>query len=402
MAQIDLTTPVRTYRPLEGVRVLDLSRLIPGALATRKLADLGAEVVKIEEPGRGDYMRTIAPLVDGESIMHRLLNRGKKSVAVDYRTVVGRDTIERLAAVAEVVVEVSRPGRLAEVGLDLAQLRERRPEVVVCSITGFGQTGPLADLPSHGMNIDALAGCLTPDRTGRPRMAAGIYNSLGTELGGLNAAVAVLAALMRARATGEGAWIDVSCWDSAVEFGRYRLAHLDATGEEMNDVRELGPLYDLYETAEGGLVFLGAIERKFWENLCRGLDRPDLLARWSSDGDVHFTEDGELRRELEAVFLAATAAEWADRFLRWEVPGSRVLNAAEVLASPHLAARGLLWRDGSAIPQIADPVRWIETGTRPGQDAAPSPVLGADTDDVLARWLGAGVGADGPAERNRP
>jgi alpha-methylacyl-CoA racemase len=396
VTQIDLTTPVVAYRPLEGVKVLDLSRLIPGALATRKLADLGAEVVKIEEPGRGDYLRTIAPLVQGESVMHRLLNRGKKSVTADYRTASGRATIERLAAVAEVVVEVSRPGRLAEVGLDLVQLRERRPEVVVCSITGFGQTGPLADLPSHGMNIDALAGCLTPDRTGRPRMAAGIYNSLGAELGGLNAAVAVLAALVRARATGEGAWIDVSCWDSAVEFGRYRLAYLDATGEEMSDVRELGPLYDLYETADGGLVFLGAIERKFWENLCRGLNRPDLTTRWHSDGDVHFTEDGELRTELEAVFLTAAADEWADRFLLWEVPGSRVLTAAEVLASPHLAARGLVWRDGSPIPQIADPIRWMETGTRPGADASPSPALGADTEEVLARWLGAGVGEGRP------
>ena len=391
MTQIDLTIPGTAYRPLEGVRVLDLSRLIPGALATRKLADLGAEVVKIEEPGRGDYLRTIAPLVDGESVMHRLLNRGKKSVTVDYRTPAGRDIIERLAAVAEVVVEVSRPGRLAEFGLDLLALRQRRPEVVVCSITGFGQTGPLADLPSHGMNIDALAGCLTPDREGRPRMAAGIYNSLGTELGGLNAAIAVMAALLRARATGEGAWIDVSCWDAAVEYGRYRLAYLDATGEEMSDVRELGPLYDLYETADGGLVFLGAIERKFWDNLCRGLDRTDLSARWSSDGDVHFTEDGELRRELEAVFLTAGAEEWADRFLRWEVPGSRVLTAAEVLTSPHLAARGLVWRDSSAIPQIADPVRWMETGTRPGDGATPSPPLGADTSDVLQRWLGAGV-----------
>ena len=391
MTQIDLTTPLTAYRPLEGVRVLDLSRLIPGALATRKLADLGAEVVKIEEPGRGDYLRTIAPLVDGESVMHRLLNRGKKSVTVDYRTTAGRETIERLAAVAEVVVEVSRPGRLAEFGLDLMQLRERRPEVVVCSITGFGQTGPLADLPSHGMNIDALAGVLTPEREGRPRMAAGIYNSLGTELGGLNAAIAVMAALLRARATGEGAWIDVSCWDAAVEYGRYRLAYLDATGEEMSDVRELGPLYDLYETADGGLVFLGAIERKFWDNFCRGLGRPDLTARWSSDGDVHFTEDGDLRGELEAVFLTAAAEEWADRFLSWDVPGSRVLTAAEVLASPHLAARGLVWRDGSAIPQIADPVRWIETGTRPGDGATPSPPLGADTDDVLQRWLGAGL-----------
>jgi crotonobetainyl-CoA:carnitine CoA-transferase CaiB-like acyl-CoA transferase len=388
MTSLDLTAAIATYRPLDGVRVLDLSRLIPGALATRKLADLGADVVKIEEPGRGDYLRTIAPLVDGQSVMHHLLNRGKKSVAADYRTAEGRGLVERLAAVAEVVVEVSRPGRLAGAGLDLHQLRARRPEVVVCSITGFGQTGPLADLPSHGMNIDALAGCLTPEHDGRPRLAAGIYNSIGAELGGLNAAVAVLAALVRARASGEGAWIDISCWDAAVEFSRYRLAYLEATGEDMEDVRELGPLYDVYEAAGGGLVFLGAIEQKFWENFCRGLGRDDLRGRWSSDGDVHFAGDDDLRRELEAVFLTATAEVWSERFLEWEVPGSRVQSAADVLASPHLAARRLVRRDGSAVPQIAEPVRWIEPGGRPGDDAAPSPELGADTDDVVRRWLG--------------
>jgi crotonobetainyl-CoA:carnitine CoA-transferase CaiB-like acyl-CoA transferase len=223
-------------------------------------------------------------------------------------------------------------------------------------------------------------------------MAAGIYNSVGTELGGLNAAIAILAAVLRARATGEGAWIDVSCWDAAVEFSRYRLAYLDATGEEMNDVRDLGPLYDIYETADGGLVFLGAIEQKFWENLCAGLERADLVARWCSDGDVSFSEDESLRLELETVFRGATADEWADRFLRWAVPGCRVLTAGDVLASAHLAARGLVWRNGSAIPQIADPVRWIETGTRPGEGAAPSPVLGADTGEVLASWLGTGAG----------
>ena len=379
--------------PLAGVRVLDLTRLIPGALATRKLADLGAEVVKVEEPGRGDYLRNIPPLIGGEGLLHRVLNRGKKSVALDYRTEEGRATLDRLALAADVLIEVSRPGRLAEFGIDLVDLRRRHPRLVVCSVTAYGQTGPLAPLPAHGMNVDAYAGWVTTERIGdRDRIAAGIFTSVAVELGGINAALGILAALHQARTTGQGAWIDASCWDAAVEATRFRLAHIAATGADLFDVRELGPLYDMYRTADGHLVLLGALEQKFWAAFCRAIDRPDLAGRWrGGSAAVQFEDDATARAELTAIFTTRTAAQWSDLFVTWAVPGAEILHPAEVLGHPHFAARGLI--DDRAgddpVPAILDPLRWIEDDARPGAGVPPSPALGQHTGEVLAGWLDA-------------
>jgi alpha-methylacyl-CoA racemase len=385
-------------RPLQGVRVLDLTRLLAGATATRKLADLGAEVVKVEEPGRGDYLRTIPPLVDGEGLMHRVLNRGKKSVALDYRTKEGRATLDRLAMSADVLVEVSRPGRLAEFGIDLADLRRRHPALVVCSVSAYGQTGPLALLPAHGMNMDACAGWVsTEEWNGRQRIASGIFTSVAVELGGINAAVGILAALLEARSTGQGAWLEISCWDAAVEATRLRLAHLAATGTDLFDVRELGPLYDVYRAADGKLVLFGALERKFWEQFCLGVERPDLAARWKGGGAVQFDDDDELRKELDEIFARRSAAEWIDCFIAWQVPGAQILHPSEVLEHAHFHARHLVGEGdaGDPVPSILDPLVWVETGTRPGTGGGRSPAIGEHTDEVMKTWLGEGPGPTG-------
>jgi alpha-methylacyl-CoA racemase len=383
-------------RPLQDVRVLDLTRLLAGATATRKLADLGAEVVKVEEPGRGDYLRTIPPFVEGEGLMHRVLNRGKKSVALDYRTEEGRATLDRLALAADVLVEVSRPGRLAEFGIDLADLRRRHPALVICSVSAYGQTGPLASLPAHGMNMDAYAGWVSTDPwNGRRRIASGIFTSVAVELGGLNAAIGILAALLEARTTGRGTWIEVSCWDAAVEATRLRLAHLGATGSDLFDVRELGPLYDVYEAGDGKLILFGALERKFWERFCAGVERPDLASRWNGGGAVQFEDDDELRAALDGIFAECPAGEWIERFIAWEVPGAEILPPGEVLEHPHFRARHLIDdprhedpRGNDAVPSILDPVVCVETQARPGTGAPPSPALGEHTDEVMKAWLG--------------
>ena len=372
------------------MRVLDLTRLLAGATATRKLADLGAEVVKVEQPGRGDYLRTIPPFVAGEGIMHRVLNRGKKSVALDYRTEDGRATLDRLALAADVLVEVSRPGRLAEFGIDLADLRRRHPALVVCSVSAYGQTGPLASLPAHGMNMDAYAGWVSTDPwNGRRRIASGIFTSVAVELGGINAAVGILAALLEARSTGRGAWIEVSCWDAAVEATRLRLAHLVAEGTDLFDVRELGPLYDVYRAADGKLLLFGALERKFWERFCAGVERPDLAARWQGGGAVQFEDDDEVRRALDEIFATAPAAVWIERFIAWEVPGAEILSPGEVLAHPHFRARHLIDDLGGddPVPSILDPVVCVDTGARPGTAAASSPALGEHTEEIMKSWL---------------
>ena len=373
-----------SYRPLEGIKVLDISRLYPGALTTKKLADLGADVVKVEEPGRGDYIRTIPPTVDGKGVLHVLLDPGKRSIALDLKQAEDLDTFLRLAAVADVLVESARPGRYKEMGIDFAALRRARPQLVVCSVSGFGQTGPLAPLASHGMNMDALSGTLiVTDWKGRKRFVT-LGFSVGVELGAANAALGIAAALYGAKAKGEGVWIDASCWDGAVETQRMPIGgHLGA-GEPFGP-RDPRPLYDLYVTSDGKLVLFCAIERKFWESFCRGVGRADLIDRWGGT-DVDFGVASLLRDELEAVFVTRSAAEWEQAFFAWDIPGSVILTVGEVLDHPHTAARGLVRPDDHAM--VANPLRWHDLDERPGDGAGPPPELGEHTDEVLEQWLG--------------
>jgi len=372
------------YRPLEGIRILDISRLYPGALATKKLADLGADVVKVEEPGRGDYIRTIPPLVGGKGVLHMLLDPGKRSVALNLNRPDDLATFHRLAWAADVIVESARPGRWGEIGVDLAELRRRRRELVVCSVSGFGQTGPLAPLPSHGMNMDALSGILIlADWKGRQRFIS-LGFSIGVEMGASNAALGIAAAIYGAKTNGEGVWIDASCWDGAVETQRMPIAAHVGAGAPIGELHDPGALYDLYETVDGKLVLFCAIERKFWESFCGGVARPDLAARWSG-ADVDFG-DTSLREELEKIFVTKTAAEWEKHFFEWDVPGSAVLRISEVLEHPHTAARALVGGDGK--PLVSNPLRWHDLGERPGDEFTEPPGLGEHTEEVLNEWLG--------------
>lgn len=378
-----------TYTPLAGVRVLDMSRLIPGGLATRRLADLGADVVKVEEPGRGDYLRSIPPLLNGVGTMHEYFNRGKRSIALNIHDPADRAVFDRLAGAADVLVEVSRPGRYAELGIDFAAMREANPTLVVCSITGFGQSGPESTTPSHGMNIDALAGCVRLDDSGdRVRLGRGQV-SLGAELGGLNAALSIVAAVFRARATGVGAWLDASCWDAAIDAQRLWLGQLAATGAPLFDIADVGALYDVYETSDGKVILLAAIELKFWSAFCTGVGRPDLLDRWSGETVSFGTDDVALGEQLAQIFLTATAAEWTKRLQDWDVPGVEVLDAGGVLAHPHFAARQVMVSgEPGTFPHFASPVVSLGEG-RAGADLAPAPGLGQHGDEVLADWIGA-------------
>lgn len=376
-----------TFAPLAGLKVLDMSRLIPGGLATRRLADLGADVVKVEEPGRGDYLRTIPPLIDGIGIMHLSLNRGKRSVVLDIHVHEDRQLFDQLAAAADVIVEVSRPGRYAELGIDFAAMRAARPELVVCSVTGFGQDGPEAASPSHGMNMDALAGCVQLDRSGGTIRLARGQISLAAELGGVNAALAIVAAVMRAKLTGQGAWLDASCWDAAVEANRLWLGHLAATDAPLFDIADLGALYNVYETSDGRVVLIAFIEHKFFASFCRGVGREDLLTRWEGQ-DVSFAADDDaLAEELRTIFTSATATEWHERFQAWDLPGTEVLDHAAVLDHPHLTARRLIEPDPQhQFPAIGSPIRALDEG-RAGADLPAAPALGEHTADVLADWL---------------
>jgi crotonobetainyl-CoA:carnitine CoA-transferase CaiB-like acyl-CoA transferase len=376
------------YRPLAGVRVLDLGILIPSALVGHRLAALGAEVVKVEQRGRGDRIRAIPPFTEGESEQFRSHLWGRRSIELDLRTQEDQETFRRLAAVADVIVENQLAGSWARLGVDLEALRAERPELVICSLTGFGQTGPLASLPSHGLNMDALGDGLPVEwRDGQQRLAP-THTSWGNELGSLNAALAVVSALLSARATGEGAWIDVSCWDALVETHRAEIATQWRTGEPCNaHERSMGPLYDVYTASDGRPVLLGALEPKFFERFCTEVGRRDLIEHHHG-GEIEFgVGDERLRKELEGIFATATSEEWRRRFTEWDVPGSPVLQLPEVTELEHFAARGLVEGAPGTWPNVMLPIRWHHTGERAGAGLTPPPELGADAEDVLRDWL---------------
>src|SRR5437762_1956421 len=272
--------------PLTGIRILDLTRLLPGAFCTMLLADMGADVVKIEEPGTGDYMRWTPPLIAGQSALFNALNRNKRSVTLNLKTGEGRDLLLKLADGAAVLVEGNRPGVMDRLGVGWDVLHARNPKLVMCSITGYGQDGPFASRAGHDLNYMATAGGLglSGERGGPPVPLAVQVADIGG--GGLQPAVAILAALVAVQRGEGGRWIDASMTDGAATWLALAFA-ARAAGEEVarGDQRLAGryPCYRVYACRGGGYYSVAALEPKFWIALCEAIQRPDLIERQYSE-----------------------------------------------------------------------------------------------------------------------
>ncbi|MGV0794516.1 CaiB/BaiF CoA transferase family protein [Mycolicibacterium sp. XJ1819] len=377
-----------TNPPLEGIRVLEIAQLLPGPLLTRKLGDLGADVVKVEPP-HGDPMRAFPPIVKGRSVMFEAVNRGKRSIVCDLRKDQGRARLDTLLDAADVVVEGYRVGALAELGVDLQKARKRRPALVVCSISGFGQDGPLAHLPAHGLNVDFLSASSTVTGTeGDYRLTTDV--SYGVELGAINGAVAVLAALFRAQMSGYGTWLDVSCWDASVEAHRLNLYPMLAGAPIPGLTGSHSPMQSIYRAQDGSFVQIMATEKRLWQNFWNALGRQDLADSWQQRDYIDETErpgDRQMREEIARIIASAPGAEWTRRFTEWGVAGCALLTEKQVVEHPHLLARGLVGESAqTSLPFIADPVRFAAEGWRPASDGSPAPVLNADEDHVLSSW----------------
>jgi crotonobetainyl-CoA:carnitine CoA-transferase CaiB-like acyl-CoA transferase len=378
-----------SYQPLAGVKVLDLGILIPAALTSGKLAALGADVVKVEQPPGGDRVRAVPPFADdGQSPQHMGQNWGKRSIGLDVRHPDGRQTILALAGRADVIIENQLAGFWAGQGVDFAALRQERPALVVCSVTGFGQTGPWASLPSHGLNMDALGDTLNIEWEGGQPRRGWTFTSWGNELGTAFATTAILAALLSARSTGEGAWIDLSCWDALVESHRTEIALSTRTKQpvSMHQPRRQA-LYDAYLSSDGVPVLLGALELKFWTRFCDRIGRSDLVARHPGVALAFGDDDEDLRGELEQEFRKATAAEWLDRFLAWDVPGGPVLDVPRIMETDHFAARQIAAGAHGDWPNIATAIRWHHVDERAGAGLARPPAFDQHHDEVLRDWL---------------
>ncbi|MDP9188528.1 MAG: CoA transferase [Actinomycetota bacterium] len=373
--------------PLSDVRVLDLSRLLPGGFCTLLLADLGAEVLKVEDTGMGDYVRWAPPYHEGveesaKSGMYIGLNRGKRSIRLDLKQAAGREVLLRLIRDYDVLLESFRPGVLDRLGAGYEVLRAENPGLVYCAISGYGQDGPNRDRSGHDMNYLGLNGLLglTGERDGPPVQSAGQIADLGG--GGLMAAFGVMAALHERRSSGEGQFVDISMTDGSLSWlalvaGRY---FADGNVPRRGDNELAGALvcYRPYAAADG-YVTLGALEPKFWQTWCRGVGREDLIER-------QFDRPGsDAHLEVERIFAERTRDEWRLFASEHDCCLEPVLDLDEALESELVRAREMVVevdQPGAERPVrgLGNPVKLSRT---PGEVGRPAPSLGEHTDEVL-------------------
>lgn len=377
---------------LAGIRVLDLSRMLAGPYGSMLLADLGAEVIKIEDPRGGDPMRTMGPpFLDGESAYFLAVNRNKQSVALDLEAPEGRAVFHDLCRVADVVWENFRPGVLARLGCAPETLRALNPRLVVCSISAYGQEGPYRDWPAFDLALQAMGGAMSlTGEEGRPPVRMGL--PMGDLAGGLFGALAVVAALLRRAATGEGALIDLSLLDCQVSLLTYVAQYYWADGQVPGRVgsghASVVP-YQAFRTRDGYLV-VAVFAEKFWAGFCRAIERPDLVAdpRFATNPQ-RVAHRAELVPQLEALFSARTTAEWLARLQGEGVPATPIQTVDQVLADPQVLLRGMVVELDH--PKLG-PIKTLGTPLRvagaPPFRPAPPPALGEHTDRVLGELLG--------------
>ena len=373
--------------PLNGLRVIDLTRVVAGPFCTMMLGDMGAEVLKIEEPKHGDDSRAWAPFIEGTGSFFLALNRSKKSVALDLKTSAGADALRRLIETADVLIENFRPGSLAELGFDYASASALNPRLIYCSISGYGQTGPSAQLPGYDAVLQGEAGIMdmTGVRSGEPtRVGVAITDYLA----GLYAIQGILLALNDRHTSGLGQHVDISLFESMLSVMRLPMSVLEATGVTPtrvgNDHLNIAPYEPL--RAKDGLIIVAVANPGLWMRFCEAMERPD----WREDPRFLTNTDRvanrhALKSAIEDVFSRYTVEELTERFQARNVPCGRVRSISEALEHPQIGPREILMvqehpRMG-AIETLAPVIRLSRT---PASVMLPPPELGEQTREVLA------------------
>lgn len=384
--------------PLKGVRVVELARILAGPWAGQMLADLGADVVKVENPEGGDDTRKWGPPfvtgADGENLSaayYHSCNRGKRSVAIDFSTPEGAETVRKLAAGADVLIENFKLGGLKKYGLDYESLKAVNPKLVYCSITGFGQTGPYRDRPGYDYVIQAMSGLMsiTGPEDGPP-YKVGV--AISDVFAGLFAATSILAAVRHSERTGQGQYLDVSLLDSQIAALVNVASNFLVSGQTPprygNQHPNIVP-YQTFSAADGEFVVAVGNDGQF-ARLCALIDRPDLR-----DDPRCVTNPARVENRdwliplLQAIFARRPAAEWVDRLLAAGIPAGPINTIPAALSDPHVAARGLVHESptpaGDLLRMVGPPVRMAPD---PAQVRTPPPRLGEHTDEVLRDVLG--------------
>ena len=370
-------------QPLDGIRIVDLTRLYPGPFATLLLGDLGADVVKLEDPRGGDGARYYQPMLGPTGAMFAGLNRNKRSLAVDLKAAGGRAVFAALLESADVLMESFRPGVLDRLGFDEDRLAADYPELIVCSITGYGQTGPATDEAGHDLNYIARAGLLHATGTRSGALAIPGFQVADIAGGALYAVAGVLAALLKHERGGGASRLDVSMTDGAVSFLLPGLAMLAGGARYHGPAGEIltggVPCYQVYETADGGHLALGALEPKFWTAFCAAVG----FETTESHG-ILFGENGAaLETALREWLATRTMAEWQEKLDGVDACCVPVRRPDEVQDDPLFQARDLFFaipRAGTVpLPQVATPLTPADRGA-----FRPPPLLGEHTTELLA------------------
>jgi crotonobetainyl-CoA:carnitine CoA-transferase CaiB-like acyl-CoA transferase len=376
---------------LDGIRVLDLTQLLPGPYGTQLLADMGAEVVKVEPP-QGDRARLVRSQPGWSGYVFSAVNADKKSITLDLKQEQGREAFYRLVADADVVFEQFRPGVADRLGIDYETLVAHNDEIVYCSLTGYGQAGPYRDRAGHDLNYVGFAGLadMTRDDEGVPTPPG---YPIADMTGGLMAVTSILGALLsRELGNTDRTRIDLSMTDAVLSYAQVEVAMADDGGDPRPGETPMSgtfPWYGVYETADGRYVTLAALEPRFWQTFCEAVKRPDLV-------EYHMTQDPEdrawLREELAALFAEHTRAEWEDRLGAIDDAMFGLVNTpAEAIEDPHISERGILAETAAGHRRVRFPAR-TDSGTTDAEGGAGDagdrpgalPDLGEHTDDLLA------------------
>lgn len=379
---------------LDSLRVLDLTRLLPGPYATQLLADAGAEILKIEDTGAGDYARALPPYTDaGTGAVFDAVNRGKKGIALDLKTDQGREVLFRLVEDADVLIESFRPGVVDRLGISYEAVTEHNEDIVYCSLSGYGQTGPLSDRVGHDLNYIGRAGLLDltrADEDAKPQMPGYQIADLA---GGLFAAFSILGGLLSREFGHGGEYVDVAMTDVVLSFSQVDFqAALREENPRPGETPLTGghPWYDVYKTADERYVTFAGLEPKFFQAFCEAVDREDLVSEHGTTDEARIEA---LREELTAIFQSRTRDEWSAFLEGTEASVEPVLTLAEALGSEHVDAREMLWDDRR--PRLGFPAMGSDPPTDSGRDV---PAQGEHTAVILSDYGYDGAEIDRLAE----
>ncbi|MBR5582599.1 MAG: CoA transferase [Phascolarctobacterium sp.] len=369
---------------LEGIRILDLSRLLPGPYCTMLLADFGAEVIKIEEPGRGDYARSFPPFLKDFGYWHLQLNRNKKSVVLDLKSDAGKIAFLELAKTADVVVESYRPGVLKKLGIDYETVSKINPKIIYCALTGYGKNGPLAKQADHDIGYVSLAGItnMSGDAGGKPAIPGVLMADMNSAMA---AGMSILIALRHAQMTGQGQEIDISLYNVAMTLMPGAASLYFGSGfvaERGNNwLTGMYANYNIYKTKDNRYVSVGCLEKKFWTNLCTTLQRADLIDLIDDEENHPY-----LKEQLALEFEKCTMTEWEAYLKGKDTCVTPVLNFAEACGAEQTSANEMVLtvndEELGEYKQIGFAMKMSKT---PAQLSKRAPRLGEDTEEILGQ-----------------